>query len=245
LARFDGQRFTVYDESNTKGLASSQIVKLFEDNQRNLWLGTETAGAALIRNGVVIPLDIGRGSREGRLIHVCQDAQGAVWLGTADGRVLRQWDNQIGELNLERFGPTRSIIADANGQVWRAAERGFFLLRAASDGTVEATPSGSFNRFDYLLASKTGGYWRIADGQIQKWTTHGMEASLGAYPWPANTTITTACEDWKGGLVVGTLLHGLYWLDKTGKSVCLSTNDGLSNNNILSLQFYRLTVLFH
>src|SRR5262245_25956239 len=42
VVRFDGVKFTVFDESNTRGLTSSRAVKLFEDSQRNLWIGTET-----------------------------------------------------------------------------------------------------------------------------------------------------------------------------------------------------------
>src|SRR5665213_2245149 len=82
LVRFDGARFTVFDESNTQGLGSSKIIKVFEDSAANLWLGTETAGVALVRNGHVASLDIGRGRREGRLMSICEDASGAVWLYT-------------------------------------------------------------------------------------------------------------------------------------------------------------------
>src|ERR1041385_6172639 len=66
LARFDGIRFTVFDESNTPGLNSGRIVRLFEDSQDNLWIGTETAGVVLVKDGRATTLDIGRGSREGR-----------------------------------------------------------------------------------------------------------------------------------------------------------------------------------
>src|SRR5258708_27510458 len=38
LVRFDGVRFTVFDESNTPGLSSGRIVLLFEDSQSNFWL---------------------------------------------------------------------------------------------------------------------------------------------------------------------------------------------------------------
>src|ERR1700735_4219906 len=65
LVRFDGLRFTVFDESNTPKLESVRIVRLFEDSRSNLWVGTETAGAALIENGRVHPLNIGRGRRAG------------------------------------------------------------------------------------------------------------------------------------------------------------------------------------
>src|SRR5262249_18445210 len=42
LARFDGFRFKVFDESNTPELRSGRVVFLFEDGARNLWIGTET-----------------------------------------------------------------------------------------------------------------------------------------------------------------------------------------------------------
>ena len=61
LARFDGVRFTVFDESNTPKLPSIKIVRLFEDSHGNLWVGTSTAGAARIKDGRVNPSQIGRG----------------------------------------------------------------------------------------------------------------------------------------------------------------------------------------
>src|ERR1035437_5597079 len=36
LARFDGAQFAVFDENNTPGLNSSQIIRLYEDRQTNL-----------------------------------------------------------------------------------------------------------------------------------------------------------------------------------------------------------------
>src|SRR5882762_5590502 len=53
LVRFDGIRFTVFDESNTPGLNSGRIVLLFEDSQSNFWIGTETAGVFLVKDGRV------------------------------------------------------------------------------------------------------------------------------------------------------------------------------------------------
>ena len=54
LARFDGVHFTVFDESTTPNLSSIQTVKLFEDSQSNLWIGTESAGAMLVTNGQIL-----------------------------------------------------------------------------------------------------------------------------------------------------------------------------------------------
>src|SRR6266496_3025810 len=51
LVRFDGIRFTVFDENNTPGLGRGGIVHLFEDSRRNLWIGTEEAGVVLVKDG--------------------------------------------------------------------------------------------------------------------------------------------------------------------------------------------------
>src|SRR5260221_8635035 len=40
-SRFDGLRFSAFDESNTPELNASPIVKLFEDSHGNLWIGTD------------------------------------------------------------------------------------------------------------------------------------------------------------------------------------------------------------
>jgi ligand-binding sensor domain-containing protein len=44
LARFDGVRFTVFDDSNTPELRSSRITSLFEAADDALWIGTESGG---------------------------------------------------------------------------------------------------------------------------------------------------------------------------------------------------------
>src|SRR5215472_7261764 len=48
LLRFDGVRFTTFNEGNTAGLRSGSVVKLFEDSRTNLWIGTDTGEALLV-----------------------------------------------------------------------------------------------------------------------------------------------------------------------------------------------------
>ena len=42
LARFDGIRFTVFNDNNTPGLRSSRVTSLFEAGDGTLWIGTES-----------------------------------------------------------------------------------------------------------------------------------------------------------------------------------------------------------
>ena len=90
LARFDGVQFDVFDEANTPGLHSVVISCLFEDGESNLWIGTAMGDVALVKNGLVQSFPLGRGSREGKLSAACEDANGTVWLYTADGRLARR-----------------------------------------------------------------------------------------------------------------------------------------------------------
>lgn len=238
LVRFDGIRFSVFDESNTEGLKSSRIVKVFEDSQRNLWLGTETAGAALIKNGHVVNLDLGLG-RPANSLSICEDPSGAVWLYTVDGE-LGRFQNQrmdVWTVGAERFSRYRAVIAEKSGLIWVGWDQSLMCLdpkkvsSAAALPQLEVLPIG---KLDFLLASKLGGHWRMADGLIQRWKGDQVEQSW-VYPWPYGTTVTAACETKEGHLIVGTLGEGVFWFDAKGKPTRISKADGLSANSVLSL----------
>ena len=241
LVRFDGVHFTIFDEANTPGLNSSRIVHLFEDSHSNLWVGTETAGVALLQNGRVKNVDIGGGSREGRLMSACDDADGAVWLYTADGHLLRYFNSQVNVWNMEEgsLGRCRVLMQEPGGSMWVGADWG----QGAVNTNAWTQPSlplfdtiiGANQQLDYLLAGKAGGYWRLADGRIQIWRRNHLERDLAAYPWEPETPLTTACEDAAGNLIVGTFGDGIYWFDPQGNYEHITTADGLSHNIILSL----------
>ncbi len=82
-------------------------------------------------------------------------------------------------------------------------------------------------RLNFLLASKRGGYWRLANGRVQKCTGDRVERDLGAYPWTNTLPIVAACEDRDGNLVVGTYGDGVYWFDGEGKATRISEGRGI------------------
>jgi ligand-binding sensor domain-containing protein/signal transduction histidine kinase len=239
LVRFDGLRFEVYDESRTPGLSSSRIVSLFEDRQHNLWIGTGAAGVILVRNGQVSSTLIGQGSSEHRLVTACQDASGAVWLYTADGQLWRHAQDRFTPLLFAQDRPStcRSLIAEAGGAVWIGADTRLAMLgNTPMPGQMEAPIQQEIpvTRLDYLLASRRGGHWRLADGRVSKYRSNTLERDLGTYPW-SRVPVSSACEDSQGNLVVGTLGAGVFWYDQEGKYKRLATGQGLSHNIILSL----------
>ena len=246
LVRFDGVSFTVFDESNTPGLKSSRIVSLFEDSQGNLWIGTETAGIAVMKDGqVVSPPGIGSGGAERRLRAVCEGPDGAVWLYNQNGDLWRYWQGSVRRfvVNSNQGSLCRALIAEPSGPVWVGTDHRQSAIGAiGTNDALQLPVQGGLemtSRLDFLLASQQGGYWRLADGRIQKWFTKGQTNQLagdwGTYPWKANISISAACEDRQGNLLVGTLGAGVWRFDGQTNATCLSTNEGLSDNYILSL----------
>lgn len=239
LVRFDGTRFTVFDENNTPGLENSRIVRIFEDSRTNLWVGTESAGVALVKDGKVKSLDLGRGSRSGRLMSACEDATGAVWLYTADGQLARFHNGAADVWNAggRNISNCRAVIAENSGPVWAGMDTslsGMDPAAVASGRPLPALHETPMRKLDALVASSRGGHWRLADGRVQHWTTNSLDRDLGAYPW-TNALFSTACEDRDGNLVVGTLGEGVFWFDAAGVASRISMKEGLSHNYILSL----------
>ncbi len=238
LARFDGVQFKKFDESNTPGLNSSRILKLFEDSQTNLWIGTENAGVALVSNdGKLTAVNIGAGAGLGA---ICEDAAGAAWLYTGDGRLARYRNKQVDVWSVGPRDPLRWVgpALEDSGLLWVGTEGNLWAFdpRLAMAGQelprMNAAPLG---KLDFLLPSKQGGYWRLADGQIEKWRGNHKERDLGKYPWAEGLLITAACEDQEGNLIVGTYGEGVYWFDAKGGFTRLREGKELSHNSILSL----------
>ncbi|MFZ0828480.1 MAG: two-component regulator propeller domain-containing protein [Verrucomicrobiia bacterium] len=237
LVRFDGTHFTVFNEYNTPGLNSDRIVYLFEDSHTNLWVGTDTAGVALVQEGKVKNFELGRAGHEGRLVSAGEDATGAVWLYTADAHLGRYQDGKLEILNFN-FPPSicRTIVAEKSGSLWIGEDWGLFSFRPANFHPP-ALPIDQVLRtekLDLILARQHGGTWRLINGQVQKWNATQSEKDFGPYPW-GNATVTSACEDKDGNLIVGTRGAGVFWYAPDGKYQHISTDEELSSAFVLSL----------
>ncbi|MCU0783639.1 MAG: histidine kinase [Verrucomicrobia bacterium] len=241
MARFDGRRFGVFDGFNTPGLGSGRIVFLFADSQGNLWVGTETAGAMLIKDGKIIPLEIGNRSRAGRLVSACEQTNGTVWLCTANGQLCRYAGGSVAmwqlRTNATFIGEYRSVTAEAGGALWVGAQGRLSALELAAIQPGKRLPPEreyAVVNLDLLLASSRGGFWLLANGRVQKFRANQIERDFGLYPW-SDAPVFAACEDLQGNLIVGTQNRGVTWFDADGRAERLTTANGLSHATALSL----------
>ncbi|HEV2436989.1 MAG TPA: two-component regulator propeller domain-containing protein [Verrucomicrobiae bacterium] len=238
LVRFDGIRFTVFDEERTPGLNNDQIDFLFEDSHTNLWIGTDAGGAEREKDGRIENFSIGYNSHDGRVVSACEDSIGAVWLYTADAHLARYQNEKMEVWNFPFKTPAmcRMIVAEKSGPLWIGEDRVMFSFHPSnfSPPAFAIEQQIPVQRLDYLLASRDGGTWRFVDGGIQKWGSTQLERNFGPYPW-GNHIIKSACEDKNGDLIVGTLGAGIFWYDPKGDYRQISVEQGLSSAYVLSL----------
>jgi ligand-binding sensor domain-containing protein/signal transduction histidine kinase len=239
LVRFDGIHVTEFEDRRAPELKSACIVLLFEDSRTNLWVGTQAGGLVRVAGGEVLSLPVGDGRADRRWVAACEDVTGAVWFYSTGGELLRFDPSHTNVFMVDGGRPSnhRSLIAEPSGLVLVGTDSGLFGLDPQADmraGQLTVAQTWPVKKLDFLLASARGGYWRLANGQVEKWRAGQLERDCGPYPWGA-VPVSAACEDRDGNLLVGTLGAGVYWYDAEGRATCISTNDGLSDNFILSL----------
>jgi ligand-binding sensor domain-containing protein/signal transduction histidine kinase len=190
LVRFDGIRFTVFNQMNTPGMPSDRIVFLFEDSRSNLWAGTESAGLLRVRNGVITSFADTAGNGR-KATDASEDANGNLWFNTAQG-LFRYRDNKMdfypGILR-QFFGPF---------QQWQNERKKFGPFPWGNAVVKAACNDRAGNIIVGTLGE--GVFWSDTDGQWQNVSTNqGLSKE-----W-----VLSLCLDREGNLWVGTDGGGL------------------------------------
>ena len=84
LARFDGERFRVFDSGDTPGFGNNQILSLYESRSGVLWIGT-VDGLIRLENGVATTYTERDGLPSRFIQSIRGDAEGNVWIKTSRG----------------------------------------------------------------------------------------------------------------------------------------------------------------
>lgn len=118
LARFDGVRFTIFEKSNSPGIKSNRFTNLYEDQQGDLWLGTESSGLTRYSRGRFTTYGVEHGLPFGNILGLTGDESGRLWVWSYDW--IRQWrptDERFIEVAAPRFpnGYHKSAWGDQSG----------------------------------------------------------------------------------------------------------------------------------
>jgi ligand-binding sensor domain-containing protein/signal transduction histidine kinase len=210
LARFDGVRFTIFEDNNTPELHSRGITSLFEAANGTLWIGTESGDVAQYQDGHFAAVPLRANWSGGKIYEISSDEVGDVWLMNETGELARVRDGQV-------LAPATGVIAkvvaltrSSSGQTWVDREGRVSLLKQGQLRPVEfaANSPETYPYIQGIAASGDGGLWVACDGRIKKWRDDHWVADLGAAPW-GRRTLTRLMEAKNGTLVGGWSDYGI------------------------------------
>lgn len=178
---------TITAYSRKDGLSGSKVLSLFEDERRDLWIGTD-AGLERLEHERITHLDgvVGRSI----IWAIVGEPNGVLWLGTNENGLLRL---QAGSRRMTQYTSKTglpndsviSIVSDGDGSLWLSGDKGIYSiekrdLSAVADGTSQALQT--VRRFGLEDGMKTaecnGGFqpagWKTRDGRIVFPTMKGL-----------------------------------------------------------------------
>jgi PAS domain S-box-containing protein len=134
LARFDGERFTVFGAADTPGFGSDRIFSLYESRSGVLWIGTVDGGLTRLRDGVATTYTERDGLPSGFISSIREDAAGNVWINTSRG-VARFGGTKLEPYTTHRGKAVREFFLQArDGSMWFRS--GTEVVRFGPDGSV-------------------------------------------------------------------------------------------------------------
>jgi ligand-binding sensor domain-containing protein/signal transduction histidine kinase len=232
--------FIVDSWSAENGLPDSEVISVIQTKDGYLWLGTLHG---LVRfDGIhftVFDEQNTPGLTSDRIVFLYEDSRTNLWVGTESSGLCVIQNGVVKNFGSEGSAGGKLIYAyqdDATNVWFYTADRRLFRYH---DGQMDFHPGVLsaqllFRATRMVVPGRTGGFWRLQNGGVQKWTGNQLEKDYGPSPW-GNEIVTSGCEDNDGNLIVGTLGAGVFWYDANGKYQNISTNQGLSSIYVLSL----------
>jgi hypothetical protein len=135
LARFDGERFTLFNSANTPGFGSDEIFSLYESRSGVLWAGTVDGGLIRLQDGIATTYTERDGLPNRWVTSIRGDAEGNVWINTAAGGVAHFAGTTLEPYPTYRGKAVREFFLQAHdGSMWFRC--GQDVVRFAPDGSV-------------------------------------------------------------------------------------------------------------
>ncbi len=245
LVRFDGVRFTVFNKSNSPGIASNRFSCLFEDRHGDLWIGTENGGVTRRRGGAFTTYTTDHGLPYNLIRGVTGDEAGNLWV-LSENRLV-QWREASG-----RFMPADpnqssfTVGSDAYGSLGgflTVDKTGLYRFARGRLASWTGLPSLNIHAVaedrqgDIWVATRDAGLIRIKDGKVARvyGASDGLPTNLIWFISGAELKI--ACADLDGNLqIIG--------LEPWATRAVLRPPPGLLERLDINYPFHDITALY-
>ena len=233
LARFDGVRFTTYDNNNTPEMRSSRITSLFEAPDGTLWIGHERGEVTCYRNGRFLTNTINFNWSGLKINAIMSDQSGDIWLMNSEGSLMRFKD---GLVLSPQSGVAVGLVeaaSDLNGKTWVARDGKISELHSNSLIPLQLNFQTNANYIQGFCPSRDDRLWISVNGLIGKWDGQKLLNAVTA-PWKFSF-LTTLIETRAGVLAAGTPDNGLYLYFPNGETMHFTRTNGLPGDWIESI----------
>ena len=211
-----------------EGFSGGDILALYADSEGNVWVGSENAGAAIVRTPPFTTLGKKDGLAADQVRSLLQDARGDLWFGTSGG-LTRLHDGVftlVGKRPDAGAPGTQSLASDEiialagenADDLWAGTPDGLSHIEGAKITTLTASDGLPDDNIRSLLEARDGSLW-IG-------TTHGLahlQKPAGKAGITAANIHTYTTADGLASNVIGALL------EDTDGSIWAGTRAGLSH----------------
>ena len=232
-----GTSYSIVNELNIKRLRNDvpeAVGTIAEDASGRIYIGFDGKGLMSLENEQLKPVPLGDYES---ILGSYLDDNGNLYFGTyGDGVFI--WDGKrvrpVSEdaAFLEATGSCRYFTKDAAGRLWIGTFNNG-LVRLDRDGSIRHYTRDNSELESSSISSMTG---PSKDGTIYVSNRHQLYSISPSTlePAPVETNlrqITQLFIDGRDIMWIGTT-EGLYYLDRQGKPIQLTTDDGLTDNHI-------------
>ena len=143
------------------GLPSNTVHFAYQDREGNTWTGYERGGLVQVRRRLFRVIGKDQGLGDSLVNTVCEDAQGALWMGTHSGAVARYENGVCTNLNLPGMARAQDscVTADTQGRVWIGARSTGLLLSQAGQVRRVASIEQLHGYPRLLMPGRDGRLW--------------------------------------------------------------------------------------
>jgi PAS domain S-box-containing protein len=189
VSRFDGVRFTNFDDRNTPEMKESEVWALTEGSDESVWIGTFGGGIGRFKDGTYTAFNSANGLVNDFVTTLHTSPDGSIWIGT-DGGLSRFKDGRFTNYTVDdglSHNIVRAIFTDRDGTLWIGTQSGGLnvirngsIAPAAFEGPRPRAEIAAIyrDRDGVLWVGTFDGLIRIKDGNAEALgRAHGLSSS--------------------------------------------------------------------